>query len=141
FRPPRSAAGTLPIAPLNLPTAERTAAVMTTSFMCSPSGYELRRRRAARDSPQGNEQGALQRPATVPILAHFLFGLDAGPSGLRASSSGFGAGSGGFGRNSCGLCGNFGRRFLGHFDETALSVGCQCDELLRARTQLLAECG
>src|ERR1700722_1241446 len=31
---PKSAAGTLPMAPLNLPTADRTAAVMTTSFMC-----------------------------------------------------------------------------------------------------------
>src|ERR1700676_2263626 len=34
---PNSAAGTLPMAPLNLPTPDRTAAVMTTSFMCSSS--------------------------------------------------------------------------------------------------------
>jgi hypothetical protein len=33
---PKSAAGTFAIEPLNLPTAVRIAAVMTTSFICPP---------------------------------------------------------------------------------------------------------
>src|ERR1700722_14165017 len=124
---PKSAAGTLPIAPLNFPTADRTAAVMTISFMCLYS-VVIARCQHKRERDAGRHGAPRIRPANLKSgakSAHLLFGLGGNPAGVRG--------------NLGGLCCDLGRRFLGHFDETALRVRCQRDEFLRSRAQLLAE--